>query len=152
MTTAGRGSTIADVLHTMGHRTPPTIPEDATMPEIIHAFCRARHSRLLYVVDRTSILLGVISLGSLIRHEYPALHEPQVHTRRLLGSLQCETAGQIMQRKVVSARPTDSVDKVLKRMIQKNVKELPVIDSRHRVLADLTVVDLLEHRSQPPFA
>jgi CBS-domain-containing membrane protein len=152
MTTAERRSTIADVLYTMEHRIPPTIPEDAAIPEIIHAFCRARHSRLLYVVDYASTLRGVISLGRLLRHQYPALHEPQIHTRRLLGSLQCEIAEHIMQRKVVTARAEDTVDKVLKQMIHKNIKELPIIDSRNRVLADLTVVDLLEHRSQPPSA
>lgn len=149
MKKCGHGSdSIADLLQAQPHRNPPTIPEDATMQEIIHAFCEARHSRLLYVVDRTSVLIGLISLGRLIRHEYPALHEPQVHTRQLLESLQCESAAHIMQRKVVTATPSDKVDKVLALMIRKNIKELPVIDSRHRVIADLTVVDLLEHHSR----
>lgn len=136
---------IADLLQTMPDRTLPTIPEDAPMKEIVHAFCKARHSRLLYVVDYESVLKGLISLGRLIRHRYPSLHDPQIHSRQLLASLQCETASHIMQRKVVTASPADRVDKVLARMIRKNIKELPVVDFRHRVIADLTVVDLMEH-------
>lgn len=138
---------IAELLQAMPDRTLPTIPEDADMQEIVHAFCRARHSRLLYVVDYESVLKGVISLGRLLRHRYPSLHDPQIHSRQLLATLQCETATHIMQRKVVTASPSDRVDKVLTRMIRKNIKELPVVDSRHKVIADLTVVDLMEHHT-----
>lgn len=34
---------------------------------------------------------------------------------------------------------------MLERMIKKNVKEIPILDDEKRVVADLTMIDLLKH-------
>ena len=48
-----------------------------------------------------------------------------------------------MQRSPVFAIGEDDIDNVLSRMIRANVKEIPVLDEVQRVVADITIVDLL---------
>jgi CBS domain-containing protein len=56
-----------------------------------------------------------------------------------------ETAGDFMQREPVFAILSDKVEDILQRMIDHNVKEIPILDDEKRVVADLTIVDLLRH-------
>jgi CBS domain-containing protein len=43
----------------------------------------------------------------------------------------------------LSAQMDDEVEKVLERMVAGNVDEVPVTDDEGRVVADLTMIDLL---------
>ena len=54
-----------------------------------------------------------------------------------------ETAKDIMKRKTVVATENEQVGMVLKRMIKTNVHEMPVVDDEKRVVADITLIDLL---------
>ncbi len=56
-----------------------------------------------------------------------------------------ETAKDFMHENALVARVTDDVEDVLKRMIKNNVKEIAIIDSEKRVIADLTIIDLLKY-------
>jgi CBS domain-containing protein len=45
----------------------------------------------------------------------------------------------------VNAMPEETVDIVLKRMASTGAKEIAVVDSDGRILADITAVDLLKY-------
>jgi CBS domain-containing protein len=45
----------------------------------------------------------------------------------------------------VNAMPEETVDTVLKRMASTGAKEIAVVDSDGRILADITAVDLLKY-------
>jgi CBS domain-containing protein len=138
------GDRISAVVAGMKERPLPVIHADAHVDEAIQAMIRSPHSRLVYVVDEEQRVLGTISLGQLIRHALPESREPQIHARSLLGMIAHETAGHIMQPRPVCAREDEAVDDVLRRLIDANLKEFPVIDAQDRIIADLTVVDLLD--------
>ncbi len=48
-----------------------------------------------------------------------------------------------MQKNTVVATEKEEVKQVLKRMIRTGVKEIPVLDKDKRIIADLTLTDLL---------
>ena len=89
---------IADLIRGMAQRKVPIVNEQADIDEIIQAFARSTHSRLLYVVDQKGKLKGFLSLGNLVRHVFFHYHTPHIHTRSFTHMAVSEKAGHFMQR------------------------------------------------------
>ena len=135
---------VREVVAFLKERKLPLIQEKANIEEVIDTMIRFQHSRLLYVVDDDKKLTGTISLGLLARHVFSTSHEPQIHPRFLINMITAETAKDIMQKNLVVTTEEEKVEVVLRRMIRTNAKEIPVLDNEKRVIADLTMVDLLK--------
>ena len=135
---------VTEVVALLKERKLPLIQEKANIEEVIDTMIRFQHSRLLYVVDDDKKLTGTISLGLLARHVFSASHEPQIHPRFLINMITAETAKDIMQKNLVVTTEEEKVEVVLGRMIRTNAKEIPVLDKKKRVVADLTMLDLLK--------
>ena len=136
---------IADLLAQLKQRKVPVVPRRATVSEIIDAFAVSDHSRILYVVDDEWRFIGVLSLGNMIRHVFFHYHDPSIDSRSLVSMVVSETAGDFMQREPMFAIYSEDVEDVLQRMIDHNIKEIPILDNEKRVVADLTIVDLLKY-------
>jgi CBS domain-containing protein len=136
---------VADFLKESKPRHVPKVKEQAGVSELIEAFVQSDHSRILYVVDDQENLKGIISLGNLVRHFFFHYHDTHIDSRHLVSMAVSETAKDFMHENVLVAQVTDDVEDVLKRMIKNNVKEIAIIDSRKRVIADLTIIDLLKY-------
>ncbi len=134
---------IAELMDGLQDRDIPMIHEDAEIEDIIDLMVKTKHTRLLYVVDKNDKLIGTISLGLLVRHVFSHRHEPQIHSRFLMHAITTKTADHMMQKHPVFAREEDNVEKVIKRMIKSNVKEIAILNSEKKVIGDLTMVDLL---------
>jgi len=137
--------TVADMVALLPERLLPVIAEGAAAGEVVNGFADFQHSRLLYVLDAEGRLAGVISLGRMIRHVLNSYHEPRIHSRHLLNLLGSKTAFHLMQKETVSARLSEDLEKVLRRMIDNNIKEIPILDENSKVVADLTMVDILKY-------
>lgn len=136
---------IADLLEQLKQRKLPVVPKQATVSEIIDAFAASDHSRVLYVVDDEWRFIGVLSLGNMIRHVFFHYHDPSIDSRSLVSMVVSETAGDFMQREPMFAIHSEDVEDVIQRMIDRNVKEIPILDDEKRVIADITIVDLLKY-------
>ena len=137
---------IADLLEQLKQRKVPVVLKRATVSEIIDAFAASDHSRILYVVDDEWRFIGVLSLGNMIRHVFFHYHDPSsIDSRSIISMVVSETAGDFMQREPIFAIYSEDVEDVLQRMIDHNVKEIPILDDEKRVVADLTIVDLLKY-------
>ena len=136
---------IADLLEQLKQRKVPVVPKRATVSEIIDAFAASDHSRILYVVDDEWRFIGVLSLGNMIRHVFFHYHDPSIDSRSIVSMVVSETASDFMQREPMFAIHSEDVEDVLQRMIDHNVKEIPILDDEKRVVADLTIVDLLKY-------
>jgi len=134
---------IADLVKQLKQRKIPVVSKGATVNEIIDAFAASDHSRILYVVDDELKFRGVLSLGNMIRHVFFHYHDPSIDSRSLVSMVISETAGDFMQRESMFAIYSEDVEDVLRRMIDHNIKEIPILDDEERVVADLTIVDLL---------
>lgn len=139
------GTTVAELIAKIPLRSLPVIPEQATADEVIDAFAASTHTRLLYVLNDSGRLVGVISLGRLVRQVFNSYHEPQIHSRHILNMLCADTAQLLMQKEIVSAFLSEDVEEVLQRMINNNVKEVAILDHEQTLVADLTMVDILKH-------
>ncbi len=138
-----KSSKVSELVPLLKERRLPLIHEKATIKEVVDAMTSFEYSRLVYVVDDEGRLTGTISLGLLARHVFSPSHEPQIHPRHLIDMITVETAKDIMQKNTLVATEEEAVGSVLKRMIGANVKEIPVLDREKRVVADITIVDLL---------
>ena len=136
---------IADLVDELKQRKIPVVSKEATVSEIVDAFVGSHHSHILYVVDDGRKLKGVISLGNLVRHVFFLYNDRHIHIQNLISVAISETAGDFMQREPTFATLSEDVEDVLQRMIKNNVKEIPILDDEKRVVADLTLVDLLKH-------
>lgn len=134
---------VGELIATLEKRNLPIIHEKANIRKIVDTMISFEHSRLLYVVDDDKRLTGVISLGALSRHIFSPSHEPQIHPRFLINMITAETAKDIVQKNTLFTTEKEKVEVALKKMIKRNVKEIPVLDNEKRVIADFTIMDLL---------
>ena len=134
---------VAELVAVLKKRRIPIIHENVSIKEVVEVMISFEPRRLLYVVDDEKKLAGIISLGILARHVFSTSHEPQIHARFLINMITAETAKDIMQRKTVVATENEQIGMVLKKMIRTNVHEMPVVDDKERVVADITLIDLL---------
>jgi len=121
----------------------PTVLETSPIQDVIKTMSRFLHSHLVYVVNEEGELTGTISLGTIIRQVLCHKYEPKVHPRMLLGMVTHETAKDIMLKKPVVASEDEDVELVIKRMIDANVKEIAIINDEQKIIADVTMLDLL---------
>ena len=136
---------VGDFLKEAKPRHVPKVREQAGVSELIEAFVQSDHSRIVYVVDDQERLKGIISLGNLVRHFFFHYHDTHIDSRHLISMAVSETAKDFMHENALVARVTDDVEDVLKRMIKNNIKEIAILDSENRVIADLTIIDLLKY-------
>jgi CBS domain-containing protein len=136
---------VANFLKESKPRNVPKVKENAGVSELIEAFVQSDHSRILYVVDDQERLKGIISLGNLVRHFFFHYHDTHIDSRHLVSMAVSETAKDFMYENALVALITDEIEDVLKRMIENNIKEIAILDSRKRVIADLTIIDLLKY-------
>jgi CBS-domain-containing membrane protein len=108
------------------------------------------HTRLMYVVDEENRCQGIISLGTLIRHLFSHDFEPAIHARFLIPMITSETAKHIMNKGLICATMEDEVEAVIERMIKAGIKEIAILNSEKRIVADLTMLDLLKYYHLAP--
>ncbi|RLC55428.1 MAG: hypothetical protein DRI30_07600 [Chloroflexi bacterium] len=135
---------IGEIVELVMEREVPTVSEACSLEAVMNTMHSFQHSRLVYVVNEKKELTGTISLDMLVRHILPHKFEPRIHPRRLLGMVTHETARDIMLKKPVTATEDEDVELVLKRMIDANVKEIAILNSKRKVITDLTMLDLLK--------
>lgn len=136
---------IREILEHIGDRDFPYVSENSDINEVIRVAARFPHTGLVYVIDKQNKLLGVITVGSLMRHLYPYHYEDKIHPRDILRTISVENASHLMSSGNVSASPDETVEVILKRMASTGAKEIAVVDSDGRILADITAIDLLKY-------
>ena len=136
---------IKDILKSTEGRTLPIIKEDETVRDVLKKIVAHPHTRLIYVVNKEGTYVGVISLGTLIRNVFPHFYEPAVHPRSLIRLVTSETAKDIMNKQIICATYDESVESVVERMIKAKIKEIAIVDEEKKIIADVTMLDLLQH-------
>ncbi len=141
--------TLATLLEGLPARKLPLVAATASIDEVVEAMLRFPNSRLLYVIDQEERLVGTISLGRLIRNVYYHNQTPQIHSRAIIDMLTATSARDIMQTSPITTTMTEEIAKILRRMIELNIKEIAVVNNEMRVIGDLTIIDLLKFMRKP---
>jgi CBS domain-containing protein len=88
-------------------------------------------------------LYGAISLGNLAKHLLFHLNEKEIDNLHLTNMALAETAMDYIDRPLISAKISDKIETVLANMLKASIKEIPIVDDQGRLVADLTLVDIL---------
>lgn len=136
-------ATVADFIELLHERELARVYADADIKKIISGFASTEHTRLLYVVDREQILLGVISTGNLARNLLAHLQGPEIDSLRLMHAITAKTAADFINRPLLTAYLSDTIELILSRMVAANIKEIPILDNEEHLIGDLTLVDIL---------
>jgi CBS domain-containing protein len=136
---------IKTVLETIKDRELPLIKEDKTIKEVLEKMLQYPHTRLVYVIDKNGFYKGTISLERLVTHLFPYCFEPDIVPRSLIPVITAKSAKDIMNKGLVYATKEDTVDEVIHRMIRADSNEIAVLNDKKKVVADVTMLDLLKY-------
>ncbi len=123
----------------------PMAPKDSSIEEILSIMTARRH---VWIMDKKGSMkvIGVITEKDLLEVMAPKRIQPYViggiDTRSLLlGNVR--TAEDIMCRRLVVAHPQETVEEVLDRMKSYKLRRLPVVDSKHNLVGEITIKTLV---------
>ena len=134
---------VKDVVARHKGRQVPLVRQDTPIARLPVAIQFHRHSRQLYVVDGQNHLRGTITLGRLVMYVFASSHGSNMNPRHVMELITGTYAEDLMVKGALTAEMDDKVEEVLERMVDSNVDEVPVVDAKGKVIADLTMIDLL---------
>ena len=120
------------------------VPPDAEIATIVRAFVKAPALHHVCVVDTDGRLLGLINRKRLFKSVFSHHVAADSRVSRLLQLHTAETSGDIMITDIMTTREDEEIDAVISRMIEKNIRELPVLDENGRVIGFLSLLMLMQ--------
>ncbi len=101
-----------------------------------------------YVVDNSAKLIGLITPRRILKQslvsEFGASRYPSIEWVDLLSSMTSKTVGDIMG-PPIATKPEDSIEDAIEIMLDKNLYELPVIDTNSRLVGEIRVSSILSY-------
>jgi CBS domain-containing protein len=137
---------------------PVTVGPAATVKDVAHMLLQ-HDIRCAFVVDIGDLLVGVVSEADLVcREGYPTVRSHHLaalidqaiaeHRHHWTARAEGLTAGEIMTTDMITCGPAEPLAVVVRRMLQRNVRTLPVIEDGHLV-GVLSRHDILPLLDQP---
>ena len=120
------------------------LPPDAEIIAIVRAFVNAPALHHVCVVDADGRLLGLINRKRLFKSVFSHHVAADSRVSRLLQLHTAETSSDIMITDIVTTSEDEEIDTVISRMIEKNIRELPVLDDNGRVIGFLSLLMLMQ--------
>ncbi len=137
--------TVQDLLTYIGDRPWPSVQETTSIEDAVDALSASTYSHIVYVIDESKILRGVITKESLVKHLFIHYHDEMLDTRALISQALSEQASDLMKNERLKASLNDDLDYILEEMIACKVDEVPVIDGEDRLLGDITMKDIIRY-------
>lgn len=120
------------------------LPPDAEITAIVRAFVNAPALHHVCVVDADGRLLGLINRKRLFKSVFSHHVAADSRVSRLLQLHTAKTSGDIMITDIVTTSEDEKIDAVISRMIERNIRELPVLDDNGRVIGFLSLLMLMQ--------
>lgn len=142
--------TVKDFLNSLPCRAkPPVVKTGSSLREVIHAMLKRHRGRIVYVVDSDGKVTGVISLDNLKDFIFRYYLKSRVSnaliiTEHIVELFAYEKVEDVMDAALIICHEHEWLHDVVARMIERNVKDMPVVDQEGRIIADLDILDLLE--------
>jgi CBS domain-containing protein len=127
----------------------PVVAAGSSLKEVVCAMVKGHRRRIVYVVDSEGKLKGAISLDDLKDVIFRFYLKGRVNNALVVSEHIAELFASEKAEDVMDTAPPvcgehEKLETVLGIMIERNVKDMPVIDQNGRVIADLDILDLLE--------
>ena len=125
---------------------PPLVYEDTPLKEVIEVLLKDPKSRSIYVVNKEKKLKGVISTNILLKTTHFLKGKRTLRKEDALNAYKISSAKvaiDISHPPIFVFEDTDIL-KALEIMIEENVQEIPVVDSKKVVIGDLNCLEILK--------
>jgi len=120
------------------------VTPEAELADIVGAFVGAPALHHVCVVDAEGRLLGLVNRKRLFKSIFSHNVAADSRVSKLLQLHTAETSGDIMITDLITTQEDEEVDTVISRMIEKNIRELPVLDEHGRVIGFLSLLMLMQ--------
>lgn len=123
-----------------------TVPETATLHDAVQALLTTPSSRKVYVIDKKSVLIGVITMEALMKHLSHRLgaHESGVFSfMRFVRDMQTDKVDAFMIEPTRVTRQTKILD-VARLVVDFHLNDFPVVDTEGRVEGEVNSLRLLQ--------
>ena len=143
-------STVKDFLDSLPRRVElPVVKTESSLREVLHTMVKRHRGRVVYVTDSDGKVKGSISLDNLkdvIFRYYlkTRVSDALVITEHIVNLFASEKAEDVMDAGLIICHEDEWLCDVVTRMIERNVKDMPVVDQEGRIIADLDILDLLK--------
>ena len=143
-------STVKDFLDSLPRRVElPVVNTESSLREVLHTMVKRHRGRVVYVTDSDGKVKGAISLDNLkdvIFHYYlkSRVSDALVITGHIVNLFASEKAEDVMDAGLSICHEHEWLRDVVTRMIERNVKDMPVLDQDGRIIAALDILDLLK--------
>lgn len=115
------------------------VPPEAELNAVVRAFVNTPSLHHVCVVDAEGRLLGLVNGKRLFKSIFSHHVAADSRVSKLLQLHTAETSGDIMITDIITTREEEGIDTVIPRMIEKNIRELPVLDNHGRVIGFLSL-------------
>jgi CBS domain-containing protein len=109
------------------------VPEAATLKEAAELL-DSRKVGAMVILNEAGGVIGVLSERDIVRNV----------ARQGAAALKC-TVGEVMTRQVVTAKPSETVEKAMERMTDRRIRHLPVVEGG-RLIGVVSIGDLVKWR------
>jgi len=136
-----RGKLIKDL---RPYETASLVTEKAELVTILREFINNPSLHHVCVVNEDGKLLGLINRKRLFKTVFSHHVAPDTMINKLLLFHDAQTSGDIMLTHILTATEDDSIDDVIRLMIEHNIRELPIIGPKGKVIGFLTVLIIMQ--------
>lgn len=142
--------TVKDFLDSLPNRIElPVVKTESSLSEVLRTMVKRHRGRIVYVADSEGKVKGSISLDNLkdviFRHYMKSrVSDAFMITEHIMELFASEKAEDMMDTGLSICHEHECLHDVITRMIERNVKDMPVVDKEGRIIADLDILDLLE--------
>lgn len=120
------------------------ISPDAKIAAIVDAFVRAPDLHHVCIVNEEGRLLGLLNRKRLFKSIFSHHIAADSRISSLLQLHTAEISSDIMITDIVTTTESEEIDAVIARMIEKNIREVPVMDENGSVIGFLTLLMLMK--------
>lgn len=125
------------------------VNENDTIIYVLQMMKENREDRLVYVLNSSKALVGIISMGKLARHVFHEEITPSsgfLPSSNILDYLRTNLAKDIMETDLVTCILADSVESLKEKMLTKEIKKMiPVVDEQMHVIGSISIITLMEY-------
>ncbi len=129
---------------------PSVVIESDSIRTVIDIFIENPVIRAVYVVDKKDVLIGIITIQDILKRisidfsSISSLYSDSSFTGYDIAlSTGNTTAGRIMNPEVYFVYDDDPIEKAFSLLFQYKAGEIPVVDSKERLIGDLNIIELL---------
>jgi len=123
----------------------PTITEGEPLTSLLSILGRRGYA---YVIDEEGKLVGIVTAKDILHIIAPRGISYTLAGTSYLKGISATKVGEIMRKRVITARKGEKIKNILRKMRDFNVRRIPVVDEKGKLLGEVSLTSLLSLYAQ----